>query len=448
MAYMTSANNNTLKNGYSTEYSQGEVTIVAVFDYRDIQSRKNLSHGHNGNKSQMYPNVQDINLGMEENEFVIAWKRASNQTRSGAQMMSVFTSVNGMDLAPYNGSIERAMRDLMPVGVNKTVYRLEGTPSTGPSGPSYAMESGIGICASGVRSLYKHTGDLPIAAGDLVCIFLPPLPNGPGDTGRISASGRSYVSPNNPGHGQPIGKYLMVTAPFNPSDYAMHLQTVHALFRIPKNGAPTAGVSDLVLEELAKNEPGGLSARQNTDPQEESGRMWYSMFGIFFTMLEQLLNEYRLGDAAFKNDLNGLINPGDSEETIHGKCEKLMALIGVHKLGAQNRKVALQMADAVMLNNCVSQALQKTVVNTFKRRNPAAFSNDKNTYIALANAQTINNSQRYGAMCWDAIGNLFGTLGSVSYEKCRFIVGRARNSALKGDTLDLNLSNNSRPISI
>ncbi len=452
MAFRSSQGaNNTLKSGYSTEYSQGEVTIVAQFDYNGMRARKAQSGVRVDGNSLVYPNVQDINLGIEENEIAIFWNVPSNQTRSGGQKLVVFTALNGLDMSSYRNNPDLAMRKMGFAGIAKTQYRLDGTPSTSRSGPSDATESGIAICASGVRSANRHTGQLPIPAGGLVCVHMSAMPGTGPNSGRLSASGAVWVSPNNPGHGQPIGKFVMVTAPFNPSDFSYQLQTVHALFRVPKNASPTPGVLDMNIEELYRFDAPGVSAsRTNTDPQEESGRTWYSLFGIFFAMLEQLSLEIRRVDANNAPVHPAAINAVDvleaavGEAAVHTAMVKLMTTIGVNPGG--NRSVAENMMNAVMLNNCVPQSKLRVVVDSFKVRNPAAFP-DGETFAAFENISGMSDEKRYAGMCWDAVGNLFAAYASAAYEKSRWVIGRARNSALSGDTLDLNLCNNGRPLS-
>jgi hypothetical protein len=374
--------------GYTTVDSQAEITGSGPFDYKHIMQRKNIP----GTKDDTYPNATNENLGINPGEILLYRKCNANMTtKSGAQKLAVFSSLNGMRVKGTYQHPQLCKRDLGFAGISKTLYTLPGASAT--SG-SYQTDSGIAWLESGSKSADRNTGNQVIQAGSLIYLELPPL----GMT----------TSPNNTGNGMPNTKMVMMTLPFSSFHCGSSIQAYSALFKISKSNHHTPGIVDLAFHELYR----GAGPKRNGSAQEASAALFFGIVGICLSMQDSNIPLDAVKNSALKTGL------GD-------------------------RKNAYDAVNHVLLNSVHGYQERQVVLTKFKTTHQAAYQGDS---LKPLNS-TSNDEVKLAYLKRDALTHLFAAMADDAYETNRWIIGRAMHTAFPGQTLDIVVGDHCRPLS-
>ena len=416
--------------GYSRLDSQNEITFSGPFDNKHIQQRKH--NAAKGLTQKTYPNPVNANLGVMPGEILIYRKANSTlASKSGAQKLAVFSSFNGYSWAPAKTQ-QLAKRLLGFAAISKTLYTLDGESSMNGD---YQTDSGLAGLESGSISIERNTGPFVIPAGSLVYLELPPM--GPRMTDARTFPGPSaHISPNNAGYGMANGKYVMVTKPFSAYESCNHLMSYSALFMTQKDSEYNPGILDMPFEQLHMS---SNRVARNTDAQQAAGALWFGVFGIFFGVLEQLLHNYPNVLANIFDNQAGVSSPDQKQEML----VQLMDRMGVMATRRDEKSMAQDCINNVMLHDTHSAMQRIAVENEFKTRNTTAFVNS-NT-VMLKDSPT--NEVRYAKMRRCALNNIFIAEADAAAETNRWVIGRAMHTSYPGKTLDINIGDNSRPLS-
>ncbi len=416
---MSYTNNATLENGYTTESDQAAIVESGPFDVNAMSQRKQM-HARGIDQHVAYPGCEDINLSIQEGELLFS-EKCAHAAQSGGQRISVMSSFNGHIVkAP---TIEAEMRRFFFCGISTSTYNMPGDTRTSRGGPNNNTETGVAWISSGAKSAYKNTGNMRIPAGSLVCAVFPSIAS---MRRNPSSSGSIYISPNNGGGGQPLGKFVLVTIPFDPEDYSLQLQTAHALLRVQKSNVPTAGILDLPFEQLFEAE----HRRKTSDAQQESGLMTAAVLASGFIMLQTLKTSSNVNVQTALREVMNAGNPAEVQE----KMIALADTMGVFKTTQQAKDPTLEIMDNVMMHHCAHASKREAVLLAFKKRHAKAFANDK-----LKPLYEVNNDIRYARLLNDPIGNFYSAVGSAAYNKSAWIIGRCMHDCQPGMVLDLSL---------
>lgn len=416
--------------GYSRLDSQNEITGSGPFDLKHIQQRK-----HNAGKgltTKSYPNPQNVNLGVMPGEILLYRKaNATMATKSGAQKLAVFSSLNGWTWAPAK-TIALAKRFLGFAGISKTLYTMPGESAMNGD---YQTDTGLAWLGSGSISVERNTGPCVIPAGSLVYIDLPSL--SPAMTNNRALPGSSaHISPNNAGYGMANGKYVAVTKPFTPYESCSHLMSYSALFLTSKDSDYNPGTLDMPFEDLYMT---SSRIKRNTDAQQAAGALWFGVFGIFFGVLEELVQK----NPQLILDLTANANNNNTVAGRQNALRTLMRSMGVMASGPVNKEVAIKCMNNVMLHDTHSEMSRRLAQNAFKDRNISAFVNNSSTMLKDSTVDDV----RYAKMRRDALTNIFVAEADAANETNRWIIGRAMHTSYPGNTLDINVGDHSRPLS-
>lgn len=400
---------------YEGTYSQSEVTGEGAFDYREMAARKDAALT-GIDKNQCYPNVTDINLGVSPGEPLVYRLGVKGETRSGAQRLAVFSSFNGRWFGRYKTK-ELNRRTLAYAGCSKTQINYGQA-----QGGSSQTQTGLSWIKTGESAFNQNSGNECIIAGDLVYLDMPST--SPKDW-PLSGSGSTFVSPNNPSGGMPVGKYIMVTRPYNPLDFHSPLETYAALMATTK-ASDVPGVSDLSFDEFYQKTPGLPFEKTLSCAQQGSASLLFAIIGIWANVqrtllaenvdttdvMEVLVAEFKIFDAA--------------REPLARKC--IDACLLQNTYGNKNRKDAIDALEQIENGNAVLAA-------------------NANPVQREAFAKARKNEKRMKMLCQDALQNLLGANAEMAYETNRWIIGRATKNSAPGQKLVVNVGAFTRPSS-
>ena len=389
--------------GYSGVTIQNEQTGSGPFDIKHIRQRQ--AHQSRGTASKTsYPNPTNENLNVLPGEIVIYRKsNAAMTTKHGSKKLAVFSSLNGYNYTNFIVS-DLAMRQLGFAGISKTLYTLPGESQTNGT---YQTDSGLAWLESGLITIRSNTGTKVINAGDLVCLKLPP-PN-------------TYhnLSPNTAGHGMAKGKYVMMTMPVDPFDFTAQLQTYSVLLLTSKSAKYTPGIVDMKLSDLYK--PANIS-KVNSNAQKAAAALFYGIIGIYFSV-----------DEVIKENL------GTSKET------KELLLDSAVSATRTQKDLAIRCVQQVLLHNVHSSTTRQKLISDLQTKYGNTFDKGRLKPIGKSDlGDTLELQKMY--LMKDALTNLFGAIGDASYEKNRWVIGKAQAQSHVGQALDINIGDFSRPM--
>lgn len=410
--------------GYTRVDSQNEITGSGPFDLKHIQQRK--SNSQRGLTNKTYPNPLNVNLGVLPGEILLYRKaQATMTTKSGGQKLAVFSSLNGYTHEPHR-TMHLAKRSLGFAGISKTLYTLDGESQMNGS---YQTSTGIAWLESGSISIERNTGPYPIPAGCLVYLEMPRY-----------VPGGSTTSPNNAGYGMSNGKWVMQTLPFSPFQTCDQLMTYNALFLTSHGAEYNPGIGDCTIDHLlAPNQ--SSHSRRHSDAAQAAGALYYGVFGIFFGVLEAVAHDHASLLVQLGQDAQ---NFGEQQAIIN-----MMTGMGVMADNAQDKRIALDCINNVMLSDVANAVRRREKETTFKNRNGVAFNPNSNT---LKDPSRVSDpgekaAVRYAHMRRGAVRNIFIAEADAACETNRWIIGRAMHTSHPGKTLDINIGDHNRPLS-
>lgn len=402
--------NPTLQGGYSDVSIQSETTGKGRFDHNAIRSRLNAGKAGRG-RVDAYPNGANAEvMGVLPREHLIARRTVRNHHASrGEPTLAVFSSLNGMPWGKYP-SLDALKRAHIYVGRSKHQF-LTPTQQRG----MFQHNGGLGWIETGKASC-EHTGRKVIQAGDLVCLEFPPTARDA--SYELTPSGASFRSKSVLRGGQAVGKYLLMTEPVDPIDFGIQLMGINALMRQSRSNGTAPGIADLSFSSIYSGILGTKAQRMLTDGQDAAAGTVFGLAGCFCNMVDALQND---------------ITQALSENTQESLGQRLAKRMGLFSEDPADRSRLFIAMDEVFKQNVAQVARRRQMMLAFKQRHANAFKDGDNGGLKNTEAPNV----LYAQLCMDSLRLLFGGISNCQYEKNRWIIGKASNSAAPGDTLDI-----------
>lgn len=395
--------NPTLQGGYSEVSIQSETTGKGKFDHREFRSRRNAARTGRGQRGA-YPNATNDNtLCVLRGEHLIARRNMRNfHANRGEPSLAVFSSLNGMPWSRWP-SVDAMARSFLFVGRAKNDYLLPNQPNS-----QYQTETGLGWVESGKAST-KHTGTKVIQAGDLVELVFPPVSL---EQSQLTPSGATFKSKSTLRGGEHMGKYMMMTEPVDPVNFGRQIMGAHALCVRSRNMNPCPGISDVDFVEMYHGILGNRSQRYFTDGQNCAAGMCYGLLSAVCSGADTLQTDILNWAQAF-ND------PNNTENRPVGLY--LADTMGVFAKNGVGRNRMRDVLDDIFLNNVSGYSARKAAVQRLKAQYSGAF---KQGTSGMQLADGSSDEIQYAMLRLDGLTLLMGGMGSATFEKNRWIIGK------------------------
>lgn len=301
-------------------------------------------------------------------------------------------------------------------------------------GSDYQTDSGIAFLESGSISASRNTGSETINAGDLVILDLPPT------NLQLTGSGSMFMSPNNPNGGMPIGKYVMVTRPYHAEDQVGHLCTISALLRRSRTQQVQPGILGYSFNEIHyQHESGRPGNSILSDASLETAWTFQYAWGLWFAMFEEML-----ANDVIKSIVERAANAANNTDAKrHAACVELFETLMVTRLDESTATTnpSFKIFDYVMQHHNARTNHRKKAMQDFERRNAAAL--DNKTKQVLRDDKDLNH--HYAQLTRAPLQGLYAAFARSAAFNDAWIIGRAINTALPGETLDLLVACRTRP---
>lgn len=204
----------------------------------------------------------------------------------------------------------------------------------------------------------------------------------------------------------------------------------HALFRRSRNMPEAPGVADVTFREMYTGILGKRNQQYFTDGQDCSGAMLFGLAGVFYSMID-----------ALEPKIRAALGPGGAQVAAGNLGRTLARDMGVFSADGKGREDLLLAMDSVFKQNIAQFSRRRQVMDGFRAKNQAAF--------AEGGRRLKNDSSeavQYAQLTMDALRLLLAGISNAQYEKNRWIIGKASNSAAPGDTLDIVYGMYNRPM--